>query len=124
MIILGPKRIENRTWRPPSEVIGTRILIHAGKGWDSEAAGRLSEWYPELVEIALHNRGLIVGSVLVTGVVGSSEDEWFTGPFGWTLAHPIAFCSPIASRGMLGLWKPSDFVTSRVRMEERRDIDR
>ena len=30
------KRVENRTWPPPNALIGQRIAIHAGKGFDSK----------------------------------------------------------------------------------------
>jgi len=40
-IALGPKRIENRTWRPSNRMLGEFIAIHAGKkvdtSWVTEA---------------------------------------------------------------------------------------
>lgn len=31
LIVHGFKRIENRTWAPPADLVGTTIAIHAGK---------------------------------------------------------------------------------------------
>ena len=40
-IVLGPKRVENRTWRPPATLVGQRLAVHAGKVLSREASEEL-----------------------------------------------------------------------------------
>ena len=40
------KRVENRTWGPPRDVIGQRIAIHAGRRLDDRAIA----WMRKLME--------------------------------------------------------------------------
>lgn len=102
LIINGSKNIENRSWGP-GKALGWRIAIHAGLRIDHrgyELARRLGVDPPPLSEI---ERGAIVGTVVVTGVVESSLSPWFIGPKGWELADPRP-CEPIPAKGRLGLW--------------------
>ena len=105
-IIHGGKNIENRTWFQPKQVIGTRIGIHATvtrpakDDWTFIVGGSGVSVFDQTDVIY----GAIIGTVLVTGVVGESDSQWFSGPFGWTLKDPKP-CVPIAIKGQLGLWK-------------------
>lgn len=67
-IVHGPKRIENRSWKPPLHLIGDRLVIHAGKKFDSDAVERIAERWPGLRGFALDNHvGACVGTVKVLG---------------------------------------------------------
>lgn len=78
VILRCGKRVENRTWLPHKVVIGQRIALHAGKGWDARAeeyirrdSDRAMRW-PALVEA----EG-IVGTAVVLG--------WVNGAVAWVL---------------------------------------
>ena len=91
-ILFAGKDVENRTWRLPQNMVGERILIHAGKRTDgpyNESADRL---------------GAILGEVTITGCVEASSSEWFVGPYGFTLADPFPYKQPIPCRGALGFF--------------------
>lgn len=78
-IVQGPKRIENRTWRPPVSLVGSRILIHAALTFDVAGAQACAHrWWPNgyttlhySPEIAWGHYGFrigeIVGSALLAG---------------------------------------------------------
>lgn len=114
------KRVENRTWRPPADVIGERIALHAGK---------TSDWAGYMVLYRIIDRrapsplphGAIVATATVMGWVSDKpyencciynhvdiaaclEDRWYFGPFGWLLDEVRKLPEPIPCRGWLGLW--------------------
>ena len=97
-ILFAGKDVENRTWRLPASIIGQRISVHAGKHPDGEYVG------PQ------ERLGAIVGEVTITGCIvageGGSDSPWFQGPFGFTLADPMAYEDPLPCRGMLGFFNP------------------
>jgi hypothetical protein len=112
------KRVENRTWRPPRDVIGTRIAIHAGKQHDAAAV----QWMRDELDIeppAAPPRGAIVATVCVRGwatIQGCTvrydgdvdpaivDSPWFTGPIGWVLGSVRVLEHPIPCPGAQGLW--------------------
>ena len=98
-ILYAGKDIENRTWRCPYDVIGQRIYIHAGKKVDTEISAQWA-WRdtPERL-------GAIVGEVDITGCVKQCQSEWFYGPYGFVLANPVAYDTPIPCRGRLGFFE-------------------
>ena len=97
------KDIENRSWRPPASVIGTRIAIHAG------ATATDAEYF-ELARIARTNdfdgvwRGALVATAIIGEPVTSSDSPWFSGPIGWPLIDVRRLDVPIPMKGRLGLW--------------------
>lgn len=105
LIIHGPKRIENRRWTPPKDLIGKRIAIHAGKTIDGGAVIRHEDTLLKatggVFEIPT---GVVLGTAIVYGYVTRSDDEWFSGPIGWQLAEVRALPEPIPCRGAQGLW--------------------
>lgn len=115
-IILGGKRIENRSKRPPMAFVGGIIALHAGKKYDKDGA----EWMKEL---GLYRpkpeeecpEGVIVGTAVVTGYVTQSMDPWFMGPFGWTLEDVREFEEPVEANGMMGLWRLDAWTEKKVR---------
>lgn len=103
LIMLGLKPVENRSWRPPSSLIGERFVIHAGKGYDKNADGFLDSIGLELPENL--PSGCLLGTVKLDSVVTDFESPWFSGPLGWIIKDPVLFPSPRKARGKLGLWK-------------------
>jgi hypothetical protein len=131
------RRVENRSWRPPRDLIGRRILIHAGavpkSGWElAEEVDRLKalikahageEYHQLKMRFFDAIGGFTVRDALMTGVVAvatvdscvrESADPWFSGPFGWVLRDLIVLPEPIPCRGALGLWTPPAEVQSEV----------
>lgn len=112
----NPKRLENRPWKPWSSIINQRIVLHAGKTFDSDAADDLCSMF------GLHPDGDVprgwtdeglIGVATIRGWAESEEDcerfmvgqsEWFSGPYAWLLSDVIAFPVPIPAKGKQGLW--------------------
>jgi len=107
---LACKRIENRTWMPPVEMIGQRFALHAAKSWDDDAAGfflRLGlPHFP--ARRASYPTSCIVGVATIDRIVTDARSlppdqaRWFFGPCGWVLTDVIAF-DPIPMKGAQGL---------------------
>ena len=89
------KDIENRDW--PTSFRG-RIYVHAGKQPD------LDSYMPG--EIPADQFGAILGEVDIVDCVTASESDWFCGRYGFVLANPQAYETPIPCRGRLGLFTP------------------
>jgi hypothetical protein len=72
-IIYGPKRIENRTRKPPSKIIGERIAIHCGKTHatvlddDPDVLRQLGRAQLHATEYSVEERGRIIGTARVVG---------------------------------------------------------
>ena len=108
------KNIENRSRPLPVNMVGQRVMIHAGLQFAPDSL----EWLMEsrlvgvMTALMLHTndnkiipRGAIVGEVTLTGCVTESDNPWFTGPYGWTLENPIAYPEPIPWKGKLGFFE-------------------
>lgn len=111
------KDVENRCWKVPEKIVGQRIAIHAGMGWD-ERAGELLSLRKDDVP-----RGALLGSVELKGFVapgqrkhiGLTDEElkivlssrWAEpdSEFWWHVREPIALPEPISCKGMLGFWE-------------------
>lgn len=117
-IIHGPKRIENRSWKPWKCLIGERLIIHAGQKFDAEGSNYIakqllleSPWLP----LKAMEEGLI-GVVTVDGFIERGETPpkgqhfWFFGPFGWVLKDVKPFKRAIPCKGKQGVWLVPDEV--------------
>lgn len=129
------KRIENRSWFPPSSLIGQRFVIHGGKvPASSSHLAEIKDIFDSLKVI--HglpeyrvNGDLTLRDILMPGIVctavldsviefGSDDvrcsDPWFdkiNGNKGWVLRDVIVLPEPIAISGAQGLWNvPQDVV--------------
>jgi hypothetical protein len=132
------KRIENRTWRPVS-IVGDRIALHAGHGWDASIAAKLAAEFPAFAD-ADHPAGAIVGvatvrcsvplppsalrnpgglaaarEVLEAIHVDPDQAPSFVGPHGLILDDVRALPAPMPCRGGLGLWDVPDHLVSAIR---------
>jgi ASCH domain len=99
LIAVGQKDVENRTWMPPLELIGSRIGIHAGRV-DAPRD------HPDYADHDLcHVRGLIIATVRLADVVDDCDSEWaIPGNCHWILDEPRIVAKPPSTRGYLGLW--------------------
>lgn len=99
-IARGPKRVENRSWRPPAGT--TWIAIHAGAKDPLESVGLAKSlgWSGEG-----RATSAVVALVRIGEIVERSDDPWFMGPLGWTLVD-VRRIEPIPAVGGLGLWRP------------------
>ena len=92
-ILFEGKDVENRTWVLPKAMIGQRIKLHASKKPQPGFKGDASRL------------GAILGEVTITGCVTQSGSPWFEGPYGFTLANPVAYDQPIPAKGRLGFYE-------------------
>jgi hypothetical protein len=89
-----------------------RIAIHAAKGMTrdeyEDAADFMASIGVECPKPSDLQRGGIIGSVAVSGLVSASSSKWFMGPNGIVLADPQP-CEFIPAVGALGLfeWEPA-----------------
>lgn len=111
LIAAGWKPLENRSWAPPSSLVGQRLVIHASQkaptradvAWARRVLGKGVELGP------LH-RGAVVGVVTVAGLVERKRHlerdvaRWWRGPMAWALTLP-AEVGPVACKGQLGVWR-------------------
>lgn len=124
-IMYAGKTVENRTWAPPTWVIGTRIALHASKRDDAyTVASRLAG--ENLTRYALDMpRGAIVATAVIAGWVDKNgrassrdllnfESGWFFGPVGWVLRDVHALSRPLPCKGARGLWKVPADVTKEM----------
>ncbi len=62
--------------------------------------------------------GCIVGKVDIVDCVASSKSRWFFGRYGFVLANPVAFATPVPCKGMLGFFNvPPDVLAELQRQE-------
>ena len=98
-ILSHGKDVENRCWPCPKNIIGTTVLIHVGVNADHDGIAYLKE--VGRMPAQLLPLGHIVGKVDIVGCVMRSGSKWFSGPYGFELANPVAFKKPLRYRGKL-----------------------
>jgi len=122
LICAGYKDYENRDWSlPKSFYLPQRIYIHAGKRVDDKGAvwlwdnkerlgiqGIIKEW----TDICNFWKGsFLIGSVDIVGQIIENDlrwfgnPKWFTGEYGFLLANPTLFNTPIPYKGRLGFFE-------------------
>ena len=117
------KRIENRTWEPPSIVRGQRIAIHAGLRKADRAERETVAVLRALGYVVPDDlpRGCVVAVARIAGWRHSSRPEvdggWWIGPGGWELDDVGTLASPVPCKGLLGVWELSESVERAVREE-------
>ncbi|MFE9337715.1 ASCH domain-containing protein [Streptomyces sp. NPDC007063] len=116
----GSKHVENRTWELPAKHVGTRILIHAGQGYDP--MGRFIIADHDLVASWPDTRGAITAAATLTGSHWS-KDGTCCRPWGqevayhWQLADVVALPAPVPCKGRLGFWTPPADVLAAVEQQ-------
>lgn len=132
------KRVENRTWKPPYELIGQRIALHASGTRDHQGWVAAKDICPHLPPFDNMPLGAIVATARLVGYVVVEQkpnsvermieaskdavyydhraDPWFFGPVGWLLDDVQKLPQPLACKGKLGVWTvPAEIA---VMMEE------
>lgn len=112
------KRIENRSWRPPTSAIKKWHGIHGGV---TPKGGNRTEALDDLkrlidtglappVDLDEAIRPGIVGVWWLERVIAENtaepllSDPWFAGPYGWVFPKVVKFAEPIPCKGGQGLW--------------------
>jgi hypothetical protein len=112
----GPKRVENRTWRPPLRWrLPFDLAIHAAarrrvREESEELDGIEFDW-PEARTAPL-DRGCVIAVASVVGfrlvkrglLLPADADPWETGPVCWDLDNVRTLAEPVPCRGEQGLW--------------------
>lgn len=113
LIMIGEKRVENRTW--PTRYRGP-LLIHAGvsRAWMDKTDAEAAEHFGEpLVFGAIVGRADLVECVHVTDIIHRYITERFPwlrthdhalGPYCWVLDRIERFAVPVLMRGRQGLF--------------------
>lgn len=117
-IVLGPKRLENRDWRPPPTLIGHVIALHAGKVWDKVGAKIIAaELWSGCPSAPVFDRiSAIIGLARIVRVVEDSGDPWFSGPIGWELGD-VRSVRPRPCRGHQKLCGVPPDIAESIRAE-------
>ncbi|KKL41711.1 hypothetical protein LCGC14_2367550 [marine sediment metagenome] len=107
LIVHGWKDIENRT---RLQKFRGRIYVHAGQKYDYEGLKWLATWLaPEIFgmisTLCVSKQTGLVGEIDIVDSTVKSESPWFTGPYGYVLANPLAYEVPIPYKGRLGLFE-------------------
>ena len=123
--------VENRDWKPPTSVGGTRIALHAGKAWDQSGALSLIQRGHRLATSFATRQG-ILGTVRLVGVVEERRGRlelvagdwgevtrercalWFVGRYGWLVDERRVLEVPIPAKGFQKLWTVPDELVARL----------
>ena len=122
-ILHAGKRVENRVWALPQQLIGHRILLHASKGctrYEYEDGADFIEAVSGLRPPPLDQlpRGAIVGAFNLVGCVAPGEDggDWHArDQYGFQLDRVAAIAEPVPCSGLLGFWKAPPEVEAEIR---------
>lgn len=125
----GPKRVENREWKPEALKPGGVFALHAGLGWDKAFAPdalNMPSWAPGSWPAHPPMSQIPTGIVALVTFAGASNkappagyydagvNEWWRGPWGWVLGAVCAI-DPVPCTGKQGLWELPADVEARVR---------
>ena len=112
------KDLENRKWKPPKDVIGQRIALHASKQDDDEGYEVIQKISGVILKPEDIQRGCIIATAVLDGVVESSMSPWFDGPFGWILRDIKILNQPVNCIGALGLWNIPDNLINKANRDK------
>lgn len=108
---VAPKRVENRSKRPPRGHVGHWLALHAAQSWDEgdrEFIATTTGLYVPSKSESPH--GQIFAVCKLMSSVESAErllpDQraWFFGPHGWVIDYFVELKTPVECKGALGLW--------------------
>jgi hypothetical protein len=110
---VAPKRVENRTWKPPKSLIGHFLALHAAQSWDEGGREFIAETtglYVPSKNDSPHSE--IFAVCMLGGWIEHDRDfrleadqrRWFFGPYGWLIADFVRLRNPVPCVGAQGLW--------------------
>lgn len=116
-ILRGEKRLENRSWQPPTLPI--ILALHAAKSPDME------DYREALSELegdptTLTTMGAIVGLIQVGKIhtrrrdVPTGQKDWWGGPCAWEIERVVPLATPVPCKGQLGLWTVPANIRSKL----------
>lgn len=136
LIMLGIKRVENRSMRPVREK--GRCAVSCSKKFCKEEYGNFIQWASRALppeDFALLPSwcdvkdwpGKIVGCVDYSCREGATEELWNEGyQYWWDLSEVVCFDNPIPCRGNVGMWQMPEtlakMVTAADEIERRSDF--
>lgn len=140
-IVHGPKRVENRTWRPPESMLGQQIAIHAGQRYEVGDWPWPGDYDPPskaksptgivgvariLGYLSIGPDGRRVRSLALSVTTPEAHakiraqleqldgDPWWSGPCGWLLGEVVAI-EPVPCLGARQLWEVPQAMATLVR---------
>ena len=127
LVARGYKLIENRSWKPPTWLMGQYFAIHAGKAWDQKSVDFIKNNFDGLMPTKHYctkfESGMLIAIVQLTAVVESREEaerlspghgKWFFGPYGWVLEDATLLKPTIECRGYQKLWNLPEDIEEKV----------
>ncbi|MFA6168633.1 MAG: hypothetical protein WC700_18570 [Gemmatimonadaceae bacterium] len=116
------KDVENRSWKCPPAMFGTRVAIHASKYWsravmrnDVKFVGTLARRIISLPSIYVTlqcSLGCVCGTAEIVPLDETSP--WWMGEYGFGLRNMMWLPKPIPCRGALRFWRVPDDVLSQI----------
>lgn len=108
-IARGPKRVENRSWRPGDFPVGSLLAVHAGMRWSREDALFIrSLWGDCDLDPTKHPAGAIVALAEFLGCEEHNalfpRSPWHAGPVCWELGRVLPIEPLVTVRGQQGLF--------------------
>jgi hypothetical protein len=128
-IVLGTKRVENRSWQAPHWIAGQEIALHASRRPDSGAEPPPGEQWPvDLIDRARFGAVLGVATIIgchpqyhicnPTGIPATVCSPWAVwGQCHWILENVRLLAEPVPCKGALGLWRLPEDVEAAVRAQ-------
>lgn len=114
LISTGVKNIENRTWKPGYDVIGSYIAIHASQSYQYFDSFIIERRYGIKTTPQESPTGAIVAVARLTEILTDSDDPWFYGPYGLVLTDVVPI-QPIPCAGARRLWQLTPHLLQNVR---------
>ena len=104
LILNAGKSVENRSWKTNYR---GRVYLHVGQQTD-KTGFPLQRQYVKDSNIIIPDTlttGCIVGEVDIVDCVTQSNSPWFEGAYGFVLANPIMYETPVPCKGKLGFFE-------------------
>lgn len=125
LIALGIKRIENRPWKPPANMIGERFAIHASREVDEQVFTALvAEEYLQHNtpgrDTPIPTSEIVATAVLRNWITTEAEatlinqDRWWSGPYAFVLDDIRPIVMPTKIKGALSFWRLPDDIAAEI----------
>lgn len=128
------KRVENRSWKLPSALLGEWIAMHAAQRFDDKAAllmvgGAFGDPARGVSTSERDHATGIVGAFRITSVfqmagvltingkhirLGRGADPFEIGPWCWVVHDLVQLPEPIPCKGRQGLWTVPADIAARI----------